>query len=437
MLGYHLEQAARYRAELGVPSREVVARAVTHLAAAGARALERSDFHAAANLHDRATSLLEPDDPRRARLLPVLAEAVYGTGEFARSLAVMEEAVDLGERLGEAASVARARVFSAYVRVHMGQTTHAVVLGELDEIIPDLPPGDHDLLARAHMSRAWILSWLGRAGDATSEGMLALDHAEQAGSSALEDEAAGTVASAMRWGPAPWDEFERFVEERLAAGGGRLGSKLGAAMLNYRPAADAARGDFDLARERFAQRRQELIERGATAFVHRLAIDEAFLELAAGDPAAAARTLEVAWIGLEEVREHGFRSTIGALLAASLARLGRIEEAEKLIEESDRLAARDDVATEIGVARARAFIAAARASDDDAIALAEEAVRVADTTDYLEERAELHLHLGATLIAAQRFEAAAGALREAIALADRKGATVVADRARALLALHH
>ena len=171
--------------------------------------------------------------------------------------------------------------------------------------------------------------------------------------------------------------------------------------------------------------------------MHRLAIDEAFLELAAGEPAAAARTLEVAWIGLEEVREHGFRSTIGALLAASLARLGRIEEAEKLIEASDRLAARDDVATEIGVARARAFIAAARASDDDAIALAEEAVRVADTTDYLEERAELHLHLGATLIAAQRFEAAAGPLREAIALADRKGATVVADRARALLALHH
>ena len=63
ILGYHLEQAARYRAELGTPSPEVAARAATHLAAAGARALERSDFHAAANLHERATSLLEHDDP--------------------------------------------------------------------------------------------------------------------------------------------------------------------------------------------------------------------------------------------------------------------------------------------------------------------------------------------------------------------------------------
>ena len=107
ILGYHLEQAARYRAELGTPSSEVAARAATHLAAAGTRALERSDFHAAANLHERATSLLEPDDPLRARLLPALAEAVYGTGEYARSLAVMEEAIELGERLGEESSVAR------------------------------------------------------------------------------------------------------------------------------------------------------------------------------------------------------------------------------------------------------------------------------------------------------------------------------------------
>jgi tetratricopeptide (TPR) repeat protein len=261
-----------------------------------------------------------------------------------------------------------------------------------------------------------------------------LDHAERAGSSALENEAAGTVASAMRWGPTPWAELERFIDERLAVGGGRLGSKLGAAMLNYRPAADAARGNIDLARDRFAQRRQELAERGATAFIHRLAMDEAFVELRAGEYAVATRILEDAWRGLEEAREHGFRSTIGTLLAESLARLGRIDEAEPLIEASERLAARDDVATAIGVARARAHVAVARASHEESIARAEEAVRVADATDYLDERADLYLHLGETLIAAGQVDAAAGALREAIALADRKGSTVLADRARTLLA---
>ena len=88
----------------------------------------------------------------------------------------------------------------------------------------------------------------------------------------------------------------------------------------------------------------------------------------------------------------------------------------------------------IGVARARAFVAAARDSHEEAIAHAAEAVRVADATDYLDERADLYLHLGETLIAAEQVDAAAEALREAIALADRKGSTVLADRAHALLA---
>ena len=434
ILGYHLEQAARYRGELRTPSPEVAARAANHLAAAGTRALERSDFHAAVNLHERAASLLEREDPRRVRLLPALAEAVYGNGEYARSLTVMEEAIELGRRLGEEASVARARLFSAYVRVHMGQASHTDVLRELDEIIPALPPAHHGLLARAHVSRAWILNWLGGAGDAIDEGMVALDHARRARSPVLEDEAAVTVASAMRWGPTPWAELERFIDELLGARGARLGGRLGATTLDYRPAAHAARGNLDLARDRFAQRRQELIERGAsTPFLHRLAMDEAFIELRAGEFAAAARTLEDAWRGLEEVGEHGFRSTIGTLLAESLAGLGRIEEAEELIDASERLAARDDAATAIGVARARAFVAAARGSHEESIACAEEAVRVADGTDYLDERADLYLHLGETLIAAGRPDAASGHLREAVMLADRKGSTVLADRARELL----
>jgi thioredoxin-like negative regulator of GroEL len=317
----------------------------------------------------------------------------------------------------------------------MGQASHTDVLRELNEIIPALPPGDHDLLARAHLSRAWILNWLGGAGDAIGEGMRALDHARRAGSPALEDEAAVTVASAMRWGPTHWSELERFIDERLAAGGGRLGGKFGAAMLDYRPAAAAARGNLDLARHRFAQRREELIERGASAFLDRLAMDEAFVGLRAGEFEVAARILEDAWRGLEEAGEHGFRSTVGTLLAESLAGLGRIEEAEALIEASERLAAGDDAATAIGVARARAFVATARAaSHEESIARAEEAVRVADATDYLDERADLYLHLGETLIAAGHVDAAAGPLREAIALADRKGSTVLAERARAVLA---
>jgi class 3 adenylate cyclase/tetratricopeptide (TPR) repeat protein len=432
ILGYHLEQAAQYHAELGAPSSEVAARASTHLAAAGARALDRGDPHAAANLLERAAALLERNDPARARILPALAEAVYGSGEFARSLLVVQEAVDVGESLEDERSVARARLFSAYVRAHMGQASHSDVLRELDEIVPALPPGDHDLLARAHVSRAWILNWLGRAGDAIGEGMRALDHAARAGLPALEDEAAGAVTSAMRWGPTPWAEFERFIDERLAAGGGHLGSRLGMEMLDYRPAAGAARGNVDLARKRFAERRQELTERGATMFLHRLAMDEGFVELRAGEFAVAARILEDAWHGLAEAREHGFRSTVGTLLAEALAHLGRINEAEAIIDESERLAATDDAATLVGVARARARVAATQ-GQAQAVDLAAAAVRIADATDYVEERADLYANLGEALIAAGRPEEAAEPLRTAVELAERKGSIVLAAEARELL----
>jgi thioredoxin-like negative regulator of GroEL len=168
-------------------------------------------------------------------------------------------------------------------------------------------------------------------------------------------------------------------------------------------------------------------------FLHRLAMDEGFVELRAGEFERAAEILEGAWRGFSEAGEHGFRSTIGTLLAEALARLGNLDAAEALIDESERLSLQDDAATLVGVARARALVAAAREPDEEAIALAREAVRLADATDYLEESADLYLHLGETLIAAGRGEEAADALRESIALAERKGSTALADQARDLL----
>src|ERR687888_319084 len=57
VLGYHLEQAARYRQELGQPDDELAKRAGERLAAAGRRAFWRGDDHAAARLIERALEL--------------------------------------------------------------------------------------------------------------------------------------------------------------------------------------------------------------------------------------------------------------------------------------------------------------------------------------------------------------------------------------------
>src|SRR5581483_6598610 len=108
LVGYHVEQAYRYRAELGpVDERGQLLgrRAADALIAAGKRALERSDGPAAANLLSRAFDL-QPEDPRRAELLPLIATARAEAGDYPGALALIEEAVALAEGSGLAGPAA-------------------------------------------------------------------------------------------------------------------------------------------------------------------------------------------------------------------------------------------------------------------------------------------------------------------------------------------
>ena len=60
IVGYHLEQACRYRRELGLASEELAERAGSHLATAGRRALWRLDHRVAAALLERAAEMSRP-----------------------------------------------------------------------------------------------------------------------------------------------------------------------------------------------------------------------------------------------------------------------------------------------------------------------------------------------------------------------------------------
>ena len=93
--GWHLEQAVRYRGELGIEvAPELASRAAEHLAAAGKRANDRRDLRAADTLITRTLDLLEPDDPRRTGLLFDLASALVQSGELERAEALIAEAPD-------------------------------------------------------------------------------------------------------------------------------------------------------------------------------------------------------------------------------------------------------------------------------------------------------------------------------------------------------
>ena len=103
ILGYHLEQAFRYRAELGPVdehARTLAGMAAERLAAPGQRALARGDATAAAKLLRRAAALLPGDVPARADLLGVLGSSLVLAGELVEADAVLTEAIEAGAASG-------------------------------------------------------------------------------------------------------------------------------------------------------------------------------------------------------------------------------------------------------------------------------------------------------------------------------------------------
>ncbi len=87
ILGYHFEQAALYRRELGdvLDAERAAAQASARLAAAGRRALASGDVPAGANLLSRAAEILAPDHPERPRIRLEATPALIESGRIERA----------------------------------------------------------------------------------------------------------------------------------------------------------------------------------------------------------------------------------------------------------------------------------------------------------------------------------------------------------------
>jgi class 3 adenylate cyclase len=104
ILGYHLERAHRYLAELGPldeRGRELATRAAARLGSSGGRALARGDIGPAVNLLERAVSLLAEDDPLRRDLTVKLGIALAESGQLSRADALLHDRIE-AERRGSA-----------------------------------------------------------------------------------------------------------------------------------------------------------------------------------------------------------------------------------------------------------------------------------------------------------------------------------------------
>jgi class 3 adenylate cyclase/tetratricopeptide (TPR) repeat protein len=437
ILGYHFEQAHRYRVELGPLDDEGTAlgrRAAERLLAAGRRAADvRGDMAAATNLLERASALLPANDGMRLRSQPELASALIETGAFARAEEVLEQTIETAQAAGNEGVEARGLLLRAFLHLQtvpeVGMESVRAETERLMGVFERL--GDDRGLARAWRELGKVLMWLGRCGAGTEALERSLVFAERAGDRRERRQAFVWLILAYVFGPLPAEEGNRRVEEiRCDPDGGR--EVEGMALIGE-AAFEAMQGRFEEARRKVTAGRLIYTELALALDWAGSAMLAGRVELLAADPAGAEQVLREGYDALGRLGETGYLSTVAALLAEAVRMQGRLEEALQLSKASEQAAAPDDFDSQGAWRSVRAQALAEQGAVAEAERLAREGVTLLEPTDFLVNRAESHVALADVLRLAGRRKEAAAALEEALHLYQRKGDVVSAAMTRALL----
>jgi tetratricopeptide (TPR) repeat protein len=435
-VGFHLEQAYRYRGELGPEderSHHLAARAAERLSAAASRAIARSDTAATENLSRRAAALRAPDDPRRAWDLMALGW-IQGDADLATEMAeTFDEALALAETTGDERAIVHASLGATFGRWLVAPEGGSDAIASLlDQVVPQLEVwADDQGLAIAYVCRSQIHWNACRFEEARRDCARAAPHAHAAGDGTFERIALVTGAIGGALGPASADQILEDVEELQARA--TVYPSLRLMSIDLTSAVHALRGNFDEARrlhdEELAVAR-ELLGRVPSGFY------EASwrLETLAGDHGAA----EVwAQRGYEQLLSYGDRahaSTQAVNRAVSCYLVGRFDEARRYAAECREMSASDDAINQYTWRSVEAKLLTREGRIDDAVRLIREAVQLAETTDEFLLRWLLCWDRADVAIAAGDPREARAALEQAIERAERKGAIVLVDRARQRLA---
>ena len=435
ILGYHLEQAYRYRTELGAlddHAKELGTAASTRLAASGERALARGDMSAAGGFLERATALLEPEEEARLRLLPQLGYALLEAGQLTRAETVLAEAGEAARRAGDRGL--EASVVSQQVGLQIQtdpQTPFAAAQAPLRAAVETFEElGDEAGLARASRMLAQLDLWQGSAAEAAGAFERAAEHARRADDRRLELDCLEWINGCLLHGPAPAEEAIRRSEEIQQAGDRRVE----AWGRTVQCVLEAMLGNFDEARQLREQARATWEDLGMRLELTGAGQNFGWVELLAGDPAAAEREFRAVYDMSERMGETGYLSTTAGFLAEALYAQGRDEEALRYTKEGERAAAADDFLSQLLWRAVRAKVLARRGELESSEKLAREAVALADSTDFLDARGTVHLALAEVLRLAGREREATAEAQGSLRLYEDKGNVVSAGWARTLLA---
>jgi DNA-binding SARP family transcriptional activator/tetratricopeptide (TPR) repeat protein len=435
LVGTHLERAA-----LDItsgPERVALARdASARLGAAGRRALlaprHAEDNASAANLLERASSLLRPEDVDRLELECHLGHALKGLGDFGQATDVLQRVVERATAAGHRHLDLRARIELIYPLMGTGAITTEDAVDLLDEAVRAFEDyGDTLGVARAELTYSHVMSW-------REKSDLALVHIERAERAYEQLGVAGATGVAAVWaalrGTTRVEDGLRRCEENIGLYPDQVRSQPYVhAYLGY---LRALGGDIEGSREAGTIAREQLEAAG----------EQVGLRTSAALPLGSAEALLADWPRAEETWEVGLayvrdRPEQRSWYAYFLARLGEValavgdaERAADLAEQCRTTKVDGDMETELWWRRVAARSLSVMGHPRRAARLAREVVSLADRTDSLLFRGEARLDLAEVLLLAGRSAQAALAVHEGLELLERKGAALAVANGRARFA---
>jgi class 3 adenylate cyclase len=421
IIGYHLEQAHRYRQELdaGDPALDRLAsRAAEHLVSAGTAAMDRGDWNATRSLLRRARGLLPQGSDARAALGPDLFLALLETGEAEEANEVAAEAAKARD------PILRARGVIAEAESHSLGAGPEVddARRRRDEARLVLEEAGDDLGLTYYWRSRGYDSWaVCRSAEAREAWERALEHSRAAEVERIAYELDTLIMGTFVLGPAPLVEALPRVESVLESA--HEGSIREAAALRSLGVLLSFQGKTDEARSLLARGVETLRGAGMLVTAAGWSMSAGGIERRAGDAEAEERVLRDGYERLTELSDRFFLGTVAGYLVDAICNRTEDDdpEARLLCDVIRERSIAGDLVNFVTADMAEARLLARRGRPDEALALARRALEAADGTDLFELRSRVRLALAEVLALAGREDELAVTAAEILAIHEDKG----------------